>query len=350
MNPLLKSKPLHNKENGELLKAKIQQDGVKRVTLSFYKYHHLGNPFVLRDHLYLMWDALHVLGRIYVSYEGINAQLSVPEHNFEAFKSALDTITFLEGVRLNIAVEDDGKSFFKLKIKVRSKIVADGLKDQTFDVTNIGKHLSAEEFNQLTDRPETIVVDMRNHYESEVGHFEHAWCPDVDTFREALPVVLKELEGKKDHPVVMYCTGGIRCEKASAYLKHHNFKQVYQLEGGIIKYARDAKEQGLKNKFLGKNFVFDERLGERISDQVIAHCHQCGALCDTHVNCKNEACNLLFLQCETCALNMEGCCSEPCKEMINQPAEVQSSLRKHKDSGIRIFSKGRFSSKTITVA
>jgi UPF0176 protein len=335
-------KVLHNKVNGEELKARLLASPEPRITLSFYKYHHIGNPQVLRDHLFIMWNQRAVLGRIYVSFEGINAQLSVPEEHWEAFKADLDTITFLKGIRLNIAVEDDGKSFFKLKVKVRKKIVADGLNDENFDVTNIGTHLNAEEFNRVTDDPQAIVIDMRNHYESEVGHFEKAWCPDVDTFREALPLVLQQLEDKKERPIVMYCTGGIRCEKASAFLKHHDFKQVYQLEGGIIKYAQDAKAKGLKNKFIGKNFVFDERLGERISEEVIAHCHQCGALCDTHVNCSNEACNLLFIQCEECAKRMEGCCSEACVEVIHLPEEQRAEQRKHYDSGIRIFSKGRF--------
>jgi UPF0176 protein len=342
MKKLAIEKVLHNKVNGEELKALIKQSNEARITFSFYKYHHIGNPQVLRDHLFILWHQLRALGRVYVSYEGINAQMSVPEANWERFKSDLESITFLQGIRLNIAVEDDGKSFFKLKVKVRQKIVADGLNDESFDVTNIGVHLNAEEFNKVTDDPEAIIVDMRNHYESEVGHFENAWRPDVDTFRDALPVVLKELEDKKDKPIVMYCTGGIRCEKASAFLKHHQFSKVYQLEGGIIKYAQDAKAKGLKNKFLGKNFVFDERLGERISDQVIARCHQCGNLCDTHVNCKNEACNLLFIQCSSCAEAMEGCCSEECREVIHLPVEQQAELRKQKDAGIRIFSKGRF--------
>jgi UPF0176 protein len=341
---------LHNKLNGDLLKSQLQQSDEARITLSFYKYHRIGNPFVLRDHLYLQWDSLGVLGRIYVSFEGINAQMSVPQIQWQAFKDQLDTITFLQGVRLNIAVDDDGKSFFKLKVKVRRKIVADGLDDHAFDVSNIGEHLNAESFNRITDDPDTIVVDMRNHYESEVGHFQGAICPDVDTFREALPVVLRELENKKDKAVVMYCTGGIRCEKASAFLKSHNFSKVYQLEGGIIKYAQEVKAKGLPNKFLGKNFVFDERLGERISDHIISHCHQCGAPCDEHVNCKNEACNLLFIQCASCAERMEQCCSESCKEVIQLPAEIQAEMRSKKDAGIRIFSKGRFNPRGLTPA
>ena len=333
---------LYNKENREVLKQRIAQSAEARTTISFYNYYHLKNPDFVRDYLFIEMDKLGVLGRVYVAKEGINAQISVPDTKFEAFKNFMESIDFLAGLRLNVAVDDNGKSFFKLAVKVRPKIVADGLEDESFDVTKKGIHLSVEAFNEITANPETILVDMRNHYESEVGHFQGAICPDVDTFREQLPLVVDMLRGKEDKPVVMYCTGGIRCEKASAWMKHNGFKDVYQLEGGIIKYARDAKEKGLPNKFIGKNFVFDERLGERITEDIIAHCHQCGKSFDTHTNCKNIACNLLFIQCESCATSYAGCCSDDCKEISALPEGYQKEQRRKKDSGIRIFSKGRF--------
>jgi len=214
---------LHNTINGEELKERIQQSGENRTTLSFYKYAKIGNPQVFRDHIYLHFNTIGILGRIYVATEGINAQLSVPTNQLNEFKSHLSDITFLEDVRLNYAVEDNGKSFFKLAVKVKNKIVADGLKEDIFDIATPADYLNVEGFNTLTENPETIIIDMRNHYESEVGHFEGAWCPDVDTFREQLPLVINELDDKKDKPIVMYCTGGIRCEKASAYLKYRGF-------------------------------------------------------------------------------------------------------------------------------
>ena len=333
---------LHNTVSGEELKKRILESTEPRTTISFYKYAKIGNPQVFRDHIYIHFDAVGVLGRIYVATEGINAQISVPSKNLDAFRKELGDITFLENVRLNYAVEDDGKSFFKLAIKVKEKIVADGLKEDIFDITSPADYLTVEQFNVLTENPETIIIDMRNHYESEVGHFEGAWCPDVDTFREQLPMVIDRLQDKKDKPVVMYCTGGIRCEKASAYLKYHGFEDVYHLEGGIIKYSRDAKEKGLPNKFIGKNFVFDERLHERITDDIIANCHQCGEPFDDHVNCKNKACNLLFIQCPKCAEKYSGCCSEECHTIASLPEEEQKELRRGKDTGVRIFSKGRF--------
>ena len=333
--------PLHNRIDRDTLKKRMKESDEPRVTLSFYQYTSLNNPVFFRDYLFQQWSTLGVLGRAYVAREGINAQISVPQSTFASFERELRSITFLEQVRLNIAVEDDGKSFFKLKIKVRDKIVADGLSDESFDVTNRGQHLDAEAFNQLTDQPDTVVVDMRNHYESEIGHFENAMLPDVDTFRESLPMVAEALKDRREQPIIMYCTGGIRCEKASAYLKHQGFENVYQLEGGIIKYAHDVKAKGLKNKFRGKNFVFDERLGERISDEVLSKCHQCGQPCDTHTNCRNEACHLLFIQCEDCASSYEGCCSDNCQEFLQLPEEEQRLRRKQKTTTRNVFRKGR---------
>lgn len=333
---------LYNKLSAKEREALIEQAGEDRLTLSFYKYAHIGNPQILRDHLFINWDKMDVLGRIYVAREGINAQLSVPASKFKVFKEFLDSISFLKDVRLNIAIEQYNKSFLKLKVKVRPKIVADGLNDSTFDVTNKGVHVDAEKFNELIEDPNTVLVDMRNHYESEIGHFKNAVTPDVDTFRDSLDIIERDLKDhKEDKNLVMYCTGGIRCEKASAYYKHKGFKKVYQLEGGIIEYTRQVNEKGLENKFLGKNFVFDERRGERISEHIISKCHQCGKPCDTHVNCANEACHLLFIQCDECAEKMENCCSTRCQDIIKLPYEEQKRLRAGKGNSNKIFKKGR---------
>jgi UPF0176 protein len=333
---------LYNRVSSDELKRQLQESKEARTTLSFYKYARIGNPRLFRDHFFILLDRLRVLGRIYVSYEGVNGQISVPDKKLEALREAMDQITFLEGVRFNFAIEDDGKSFFKLAIKVRNKIVADGLDDRSFDVTKRGKHLSAEEFNALTNQDDTVVVDMRNHYESEVGHFQNAITPDVETFREALPKVEEILEEHKDKHIVMYCTGGIRCEKASAYFKHKGFEKVYQLDGGIIEYARQVEEKGLENKYVGKNFVFDERMGERISGEVIARCHQCGEPADVHVNCANDACHILFIQCEACAEKYEQCCSKKCADFNRLPEEQRSELRKTLEFNGTRFGKGRY--------
>jgi UPF0176 protein len=338
----MKKKSLHNRVNRDELKQEMRESTEPRTTISFYKYHQIADPAVFRNELYALLDEIGVKGRIYIATEGVNAQISVPSSNVEVFKKTLYAIPFLDGVRLNFAVADDGKSFIKLMIKVRPKIVADGLDDATFDPSDTGVHLDVEAFNRLTDDPNTILVDMRNHYESEVGYFENAICPPAETFRDELQIVEDILEGKSEKNLVMYCTGGIRCEKASAWFKHKGFQNVFQLDGGIIQYARQAKEQGLKNKFIGVNFVFDERLGERISDDVVANCHQCGKPCDAHKNCANDACHLLFIQCEACATKYADCCSTKCREFTELPTEEQLILRKTEEFNGTRFGKGRY--------
>lgn len=339
---IIYSMQLYNKLSAEERRALIEEAGEKRLTISFYQYHQITDPKAFRDDLFIAWDQIDVLGRIYVAKEGINAQLSVPAANFDDFKAHIDSIDFLHDIRLNVAVEQDDFSFLKLKIKIRDKIVADGLNDETFDVTDKGVHLKANEFNEIIEKDNTILIDMRNHYESEIGHFENAWTPDVDTFRDSLPIILDEIKGnEEDKNIVMYCTGGIRCEKASAYFKHQGFQNVYQLEGGIIEYTRQIKDHDLNNKFIGKNFVFDNRLAERISEDVIAHCHQCGEACDNHTNCENVDCNLLFIQCDSCREKMENCCSEECIEVIHLSEEDQKKRRAGKNNSNRIFHKGR---------
>lgn len=333
---------LYNKLSAEERAQIIDKNSQERITLSFYKYFNLGNRSLFRDHLFIVWSRLDVLGRIYIANEGINAQLSVPKESFDSFKKSILEIVPLNNIRLNIALEHNNKSFLKLTIKIREKIVADGLNDLSFDVTKIGKHLDAQKFNQMLNDRNTVCIDMRNHYESEIGYFKGAIKPDVDTFRESLETIDKELEKNgKEKNYLMYCTGGIRCEKASAYLKHKGIKNVFQLEGGIIEYARQVNEGGLKNNFLGKNFVFDKRMGERISDQIVSNCHQCGNPCDTHVNCANESCHLLFIQCDECKEKMDSCCSKECIDTIELSYDKQKALRRGKRNSHKIFKKGR---------
>lgn len=333
--------PLHNRISRQELKDRIINDPTPRTTISFYQYFVIEEPLLFRNDMYREMNQLGVMGRIYVANEGINAQISVPTDNFEALKTYLYTIPALNGLRLNIAVNDDGKSFYVLDIKVREKIVADGIDDPGFDMANKGKYVNAREFNELTNDPDTIIIDMRNHYEFEVGHFEKAIEIPSDTFREQLPMAADMMAENKDKNIIMYCTGGIRCEKASAYMLHKGFKNVFHLEGGIINYTNLVKEQGLDNKFHGKNFVFDQRLGERITDEVIANCHQCGKPADTHTNCVNDACHLLFIQCEECKEKFENCCSQECQDFIHLPEEEQKKLRSGIDKGRNVFNKSK---------
>ena len=337
---------LHNRISRKELKEKLLNDSTPRTTISFYCYFRIAEPALFRDTLYKDLKEIGVLGRIYVADEGINAQISVPTANLEQFRTYLYSIKPLDGLRLNIAVDDDGKSFWVLRIKVREKIVADGITDISFNMHKKGNYVDAKKFNQLAEDPNTIIVDMRNHYEYEVGHFENAIEIPSDTFREQLPMAVDLLKTEKDKNIIMYCTGGIRCEKASAWMLHNGFKQVYHLEGGVIEYAHQVKEKKLSNKFKGKNFVFDNRLGERISEDIISTCHQCGQPCDTHTNCKNNACHLLFIQCAACAQKYDGCCSSSCTTTYQLPVEEQKILRKGIQNGIMVFNKSRHRRRT----
>ena len=334
---------LSSDERSKILDSSDQ----KRINLSFYQYAKINNTQKFRDKLFIFWDSIDVLGRIYIASEGINAQLSLPESNFNKFTEHLKTISFLQNTRLNIALKHEKKSFLKLKIKIRNKIVADGLSDASFDVTNKGIHLDAKGFNSMMEKKNSIVLDMRNHYESEIGHFKNAICPDVDTFRDSLETIENNLKDhKEDKNLLMYCTGGIRCEKASAYFKHRGFKNVFQLDGGIIEYAKQVQKKGLINNFVGKNFVFDNRRTEKISDDIIAKCHQCGSPFDIHTNCANDACHLLFIQCDKCKEKMNNCCSYECMKINQMPFKTQKRLRKGQKNKNDIFKKGRVSNIT----
>lgn len=332
---------LHNCISQKELKELLYKETESRTTVSFYQYASIPDPQAFRDILYLNLNGLKVFGRIYIAHEGINAQVSVPSSNFKLFKDYLYSIDFLKGIRINIAVDDDGKSFWVLKIKVRNKIVADGIKDPDFSMEKKGKYVDALQFNELTEDPETVIVDMRNHYEYEVGHFENAIEIPSDTFRDQLPMAAEMLQDKKNKNIIMYCTGGIRCEKASAYMLHKGYKNVFHLEGGIINYANKIKEQHIPNKFRGKNFVFDNRMGEKVGDEIISKCHRCGDVCDEHTNCRNDGCHLLFIQCKNCEKKYDGCCTEECQRVYNLPLEEQKELRKGKSNDAKIFNKSK---------
>ena len=332
---------LHNRIDATILKQRLLEETEPRTTISFYKYFQIVNPQEFRDYLYKNLSAIQVFGRIYVATEGINAQISVPTSKLDAFRSFLYSIDELNGIRLNIAVDDDGKSFWVLKVKVREQIVADAINDPSFNMHQKGKYVDAEKMNEMLNEGNTVVIDMRNHYEYEVGHFENAIEVPSDTFREQLPMAVDMMKGNEDKNIIMYCTGGIRCEKASAFMLHQGFKNVFHLEGGIINYAQQTKEKNIPSKFIGKNFVFDNRLGERITEDVIAKCHQCGKPADTHTNCVNSGCHLLFIQCESCAKEYHLTCSIECKDIIALPEEEQKEIRKGIDKGQNIFNKSR---------
>ena len=324
---------MYNKKSKIELKKSLKRESFNRLTYSFYKYCFIDNPEDLRNKLFLDLIEQDILGRIYVSKEGINAQISIPEHKVEDFKSYVHSIDEFSDIKFKHAIEE-GTSFLKLKILVRDEIVAYKVPEESYDMNKTGVHLKPVDFNSSIKEKDSIVVDMRNYYESEVGRFKNAIIPDAHFSKELLPTVAKALEGKEDKKVHLYCTGGIRCEKASSYLIKKGFKEVYQLEGGIIQYAHDMKENDLKSEFIGKNFVFDDRMGERVTSDIIGKCHQCKTPSDDHKNCKNNACHLLFIQCDKCAEKYNDCCSNACNEFLQLDIETQKKLRKDKNKKV----------------
>ncbi len=328
-------------------KEMVMHDPTPRRTLSFYRYVRIADPQAMRDQLFSKWSELGCLGRIYIASEGINAQMNVPESEWNAFDAYVQSIPEFAGIPYKIAVEETNTvSFYKLTIKVKNKIVADGLDDASFDVTKTGAYVTAREMNACIDDPHTVIVDMRNAYESEIGHFERAITPDVDSFRDELKIVPTLIREDKKKRVVIYCTGGIRCEKASAWLRHQGFEDVKHLKGGIIDYKRQIEEEGLPNKFKGKNFVFDERLGERIGDEIISHCHLCHTeKSDTHTHCKNQACHVLFIGCPQCLEKKQGYCSYRCMTFDRLPTSVKKFFtRNNHKKKLEQFKKHRLKS------
>jgi len=318
---------MYNKKSRIELQKSLEKETFKRITCSFYKYCFIDNLDDFRNKLYINLKKLDVLGRIYISKEGINAQISIPEHSLDTFKQYIHSFEVFNDIKFKNAFEE-GVSFLKLKILVRDEIVSYKVPNDSYDMNKTGIHLSPIDFNDSIKDKDSIIVDMRNYYESEVGRFKNAIIPDAHFSKELLPKVAEVLEGKEDKKVHLYCTGGIRCEKASSYLINKGFKEVYQLEGGIIQYAHDIKENNLKSEFIGKNFVFDDRMGERITNDIIAHCHQCKEVSDDHKNCKNDACHLLFIQCDKCADKYNDCCSKDCSEFLKLDLDTQKKLRK----------------------
>ena len=318
---------LHNKKSKKELIKILNNENFERITLSFYRYVKIKNLSNLRDTIYKDFESLKILGRIYLAKEGINAQISLPENNLLKFQKYLNSHYELKDMELKFAM-DKQISFLKLIVRLKKEIVAYKISENDYDMSVTGEHLNAKKFNDMMELDNTVVVDMRNHYESEVGRFENAICPDVDASENLLSSTKKLLKKHKRDNVLLYCTGGIRCEKASSYLIKNNFKNVYQLKGGIIQYAHQVKKSKLKSKFKGKNFVFDNRLGERITKEIISTCHQCKNLCDDHTNCANDACHLLFIQCKKCQKKYNGCCSSDCSNIQKLPIEKQKVLRK----------------------
>ena len=330
-------KKLYNQKSKDLLVKKLESEDFNRTTCSFYKYVTIVDPITFRDKIYEEFDNLEILGRVYIAEEGMNAQISVPDKNWGLFLKLINSIRLLYDVDIKTAI-NDGISFYKLIVKVKKEIVAYNIPKNKCNMDVVGEHLNTKQFNEAIENSNTTVIDMRNIYESEVGQFISAEIPQVEKSKDLLPEVRRMLKGREHHQVLLYCTGGIRCEKASSFLINEGIKNVKQLQGGIIQYAHDIKKEGLESKFVGKNFVFDARLGERVTEDIISTCHLCGEKSDSHKDCKNDACHILFIQCSKCDEKLNGCCSKECKKIASLPIDEQIKYRKNQ----KYFDKRRY--------
>lgn len=308
---------LHNVLSKKELKNNISFDTTPRLTLSFYKYFLIDNPEEYRNIIYKNFYEYNVLGRIYISKEGINAQISIPVKYYCYMKKFLFQLdSSLKNLRINQSLSSDQQSFWVLSVKVRRKIVQDGINKPFFNFHNVGIYIKSKEVNAMLNDEKVIFIDMRNSYEYKIGHFEKAIEIKSLTFREQLKKVIKLMHFAKNKKIVLYCTGGIRCEKASSWMLFNGFKYIYHIEGGIIGYVHDAKKNGLPILFKGKNFVFDGRMSEKVSDDILSFCEQCHQPSDTYVNCNYNLCHLLFIQCSKCTIKFNKCCSLSCMKKI----------------------------------
>lgn len=308
---------LYNRVSKKELKKNILINEEPRFIVSFYKYFFIKSIKEYRDQIYKNFNKYHVLGRVYIADEGINAQISIPvKFYFRVIKFLYTLDSELKDLFINKSLNDNGKAFWFLSVKIKKKIVHDGIKNLLFNPKKVGIYIESNEVNMMLKDRKTIFVDMRNSYEYEIGHFPNAIQIKSQTFRDQLQKVIKVMDYAKNKKIVMYCTGGIRCEKATAWMRFNGFKNVYHLKGGIINYVHNARKNNLPILFRGSNFVFDNRMSEKISDEVISFCKQCNQPSDKYVNCSFNLCHLLFIQCKNCAINFKNCCSEKCMQNI----------------------------------
>jgi UPF0176 protein len=286
--------------------------------LLYYQFTRIGDPKSYTAQ-HLKWcRSLGLLGRILIAEEGINGTVSGTAEACREYMDGLEADPQFAGITFKID-DADGHVFRKLYVRERDEIItltAEGLNGKQFHPNDrTGTHLSPTEWRERMSDPDAILLDGRNNYESAIGHFKNALCPDLENFRDFPAWIEENLGDSKDKPILTYCTGGIRCEKLSAWMIDAGFTQVFQLSGGIVSYGKDEQVQG--DQFDGSCYVFDERIAVPInhteSRTTLSRCHHCDAPSEDFTNCLNVLCNLHMALCPTCAELLDGCCSEACK-------------------------------------
>lgn len=289
--------------------------------LAYYKFVELENPEEMMKAHHQFLEGRDVSGRIYLGKEGINGQFSGAREDAQAYMDWLKQDPCFSDIHFKVHSHHENV-FPRMTIKIRDQLVA---MDEKVDTSEGGEHVSPQKWKEMLESEEDyVLIDTRNDYEWEVGHFKGATLPDLNTFRE-FPKYARDLKDKVDPQktkVMMYCTGGIRCELYSALMKREGFEEVYQLDGGVINYGLEMGN----DLWEGKLFVFDDRISVPISDEepsVIAKCWHCQKTCDDQYNCANMDCNELFVCCSECLETFNGCCCEECTkaERVRKPHE-----------------------------
>lgn len=286
---------------------------MKYNTLLYYCYSPIADAEQFAaDHL-AFCKSLGLVGRIIVADEGLNGTVSGTVEGCEAYMKHIHADERFAKTEFKID-EVDTPSFIKMHCRYKPEIVHSGLRDKSIINPNVktGKYLEPKEFSEMIDQEDVVVLDVRSNYEHNLGKFKNAITLDIDNFRD-FPDQIDQLAQYKDKKILTYCTGGIKCEKASALLLHHGFKDVYQLHGGIIKYGKEAGGK----YFEGKCYVFDNRIAvdvNTVNPKTISTCYNCGATTPKMINCANPECNEHFTQCDECGEKMLGCCSDTCMQ------------------------------------
>ncbi len=289
------------------------------TVLLYYKYTEVENPEDLREKQFELCSKLGLKGRILIAKEGINGTIGGTTESCNEYIRVTSEYPGLDGIDWKISHNTDD-SFPKLRVVVRDEVV-------TFrapvNLKNRAPYIHPKELREILEKKEDVVIlDARNNYESQIGKFKNAITPDIQNFRE-FPEFVKSIEHLKDKPIVTYCTGGIRCEKASAYLVEQGFTNVKQLHGGIAKYGEEA---GGKD-FEGTMYVFDKRIHIPVNTEnpeIISQCLHCGIKIARYINCCNAKCNKQFICCEECNVKFEGGCSVECQELSRYKVEKTS--------------------------
>ena len=281
-------------------------------TLLYYCYSPLANAEEFAAEHLEFCKSLNLVGRIIVADEGLNGTVSGTK---ESCKKYMDAIHADERfAKIDFKIDDvEEPSFIKMHCRYKSEIVHSGLKDPSVINPNkeTGTYLEPKEFLEMKDAEDVVILDVRSNYEHHLGRFKNAVTLDIENFRD-FPSKINELAKFKDKKIVTYCTGGIKCEKASALLLKEGFKDVYQLHGGIIKYGKEAEGKD----FDGQCYVFDNRVAvdvNSVNPTIIATCLNCGAKTNKMINCANPECNEHFNQCDACGERLDGCCSVECQ-------------------------------------